>query len=170
MNALYILLGIGVFLAGVKLFKPVQGSVIWIDRDDFPNYVTEFWTRIGRYLWPIYSVKLPGYDWLAVSAIAAHETGYFSDPNAKIRVTRYNNIFGIEPSGRPARFTDVGDCVKYFDYLLHQKPDTKGMYAEASRVRGDGEDFIVALWRAGYNSSTSWRDSVLSIYRSAKGR
>jgi hypothetical protein len=164
-----IALGIGVFLVGVKLFKPVPGSVVWIDRGDFPNYIDEFWTRIGRYFWPIYAVALKGYDWTAVSSVMAWETGYLSDPNAKRRVTIYNNCFGIEPSGKAGKYSDVAACVRYFDYMMHVKEDTRGLYAEAYRVRGDGESFIIELWKAGYNSNTSWRDGVLSIYRDAIG-
>ncbi len=169
MNMVYILIGVGVFLAGVKLFKPVPGSTIWIDRHTFPDYVGEFWTRVGRYLWPIYAVKLPGYDWIAVSSICALETGYLSHPNAKLRVVAHNNIFGIEPGGKSGKFKDVSDCIGYFDHLMHTKDDTRALYAEAYRVRADGEAFIVALWRAGYNSHVEWRDSVLSIYRKANG-
>lgn len=171
MNSIYILIGVGIFLTGLRLFKPVQGATLWIDRTIYPDpddYVAEFWTRVGRYLWPIYSIRLPGYDWIAVSAICAWETGYLSDPAAKTRVTRYNNIFGIEPGGSPAKYRDIGACVAYLDYMLHTKSDTSDLYREAYRVRGNGEAFIRELWKAGYNGSTSWRDGVLSIYRSVK--
>jgi hypothetical protein len=156
---------LGFALVAAVFLRNVQGSTLWIDRDRFPEYVPEFWRRFARYLRPIFAVVLPGYDPIAVASIIAWETGYLSDPNARRRVVEYNNIMGIEPSGRPAVFRSIAEGVKYFDYMMHLKPDTRGIYREAYQVRHDGEKFLQALHDAGYNSSQSWIDGVLSIYR-----
>jgi len=105
-----------------------------------------------------------GFDVRAILAICAWETGWLSDPKAKLRVNTKYNILGIDIYGRPGvgqTFLSYYACCASFERLIR----TGARYASAYSVRDMGEPFIRALNLGGYNETQTWLTGVLRCYR-----
>ena len=101
-----------------------------------------------------------GYCWRAVAAISLHETGYGTSHAAY----QHDNLWGVSyDSGAgvyvPYAYESMAHAAEHLLRVLgHPR------YAEARAVRSDGVAWILALNRAGYNSSKEWRDGVTSAF------
>lgn len=101
-----------------------------------------------------------GYCWRAVAAISLHETGYGTSHAAYA----HDNLWGVSfDSGAgvyvPYAYLSMAHAAEHFLKVM-----SAGRYAAARAVKSDGLAFILALNRAGYNSSKEWRDGVTSAF------
>lgn len=104
-----------------------------------------------------------GYCWRAVAAICLHETGY----GTSHAIWEHDNLFGVSYDALPG----PGVAMAPFSYvsMAHAaehflKVMALPRYAEARSVKDDGLVFLLALNRAGYNSSKEWRDGVTKAF------
>ena len=104
-----------------------------------------------------------GYCWRAVAAISLHETGYGTSHAAY----QHDNLWGVsfdsEPgpgvSMAPYAYASMAHAAEHFLSVLNHS-----RYDGARAVKADGLVFLLALNRAGYNSSKEWRDGVTSAF------
>lgn len=164
MNGIGLGLIVGGILLATYLLTP-KGS-LWFMRGDLSQsqIIDKFKNQvelggINSYL----ATNLEDWDWRAILAICAWETGWLCSPDAKNRVNHKCNILGIDIYGKPGQGRTFGsyyDCLAYFERLVRTTP----RYTVAYIQRWDGESFIRALSKGGYNSNQSWIDGVLWCY------
>lgn len=104
-----------------------------------------------------------GYCWRAVAAISLHETGYGTSHAA----WSHDNLWGVSYDALPGpgvamvpyAYLSMAHAAEHFLKVM-----SLSRYAEARAVKDDGQLFIMALNRAGYNSSKEWRDGVTAAF------
>lgn len=158
---------------GQESTKQVQGSGIWVDRTiyPYPAYINQAKTILSQSTGTFSNNLInSGYSIVAVWSIICHETGWLSDNvppgRSEYAVKTLNNILGIEAAGELKSFESINACLDFFQYIIEKKPDTFNLYRNAYAVRNYGDQFLIQLHAAGYNSKASWLRSVLEIYHS----
>jgi hypothetical protein len=101
-----------------------------------------------------------GYCWRALAAISLHETGYGTSHAAYA----HDNLWGVSyDSGAgvyvPYAYESMGHAAEHLLSVLNHS-----RYNEARSVKADGLVFLLALNRAGYNSSVEWREGVKAAF------
>lgn len=138
-------------------------SSYYFNREDFPDYrlhcLDIIRVDVNRELEK--QSAFDAYSWRAIAAIIIHETGWLSHPDARLRVTTYHNVLGLDkPEGGARQFASYAACFAYFAALMFNKRYDKRAYP----VRGTGDEFLTALHDCGYNANESWLNAVLAIY------
>lgn len=101
-----------------------------------------------------------GYCWRAVAAIMLHESGYGTSHAA----LQHDNLWGVSfqgPSGVwvPYVYDSMAHSVEHWLDVL-----SAARYRQARAVKDDGPAFLIALNKAGYNSTAAWLKGVLAAY------
>lgn len=140
------------------------GRDLFISREEYPypEYVNEGKRRL-EILFNNIPFQLAGYDKKAIMSIAAWETGFISDPNARSGVVEKNNILGISDNPQGTILKTFNSTYQSIEFFKHMIEDYQRYYP-AFLVRGNGPEFINKLWTGGYNTEISWKNGILSIY------